>query len=484
MKTLLFVSCLTGFILQSHGQAVDFSKIDKRDLKTFIKILTSDSLEGRETGSEGQKKAGRFISDKFNELGLKQFDENRYLQSFKLNQTHWGQVYIKTKSRTLQNFDNMVFQGRTSVNDETETELVFGGTGTDDELNQIEVKDRLVLLFVKNVRASDDINKRLRQRKASGVILANPENAGQFETIKNTLKDHILHTRLSIPEDETKQVTLAKWDTIRLTNTITIPNSEIRNLTGRSQKELAQLIHEKRIQDAPIAKLKIKFERIQNEIETANVIGIIEGETNKTIIVSAHYDHLGQSGSAYFPGADDNASGTSALLELAQHFSTVKHLKYNIMFIATSGEEAGLLGSLYHVNHPTFNAENILCNFNLDMISRIDEKHANGKYLYCIGTGQSKELDSSLHKADSLFSSCYFDYSLDDIKDAAGLFTRSDNYNFYKKGIPSLHFFSGLHADYHKPTDTADKIDFENLQNRVRLISLVIELMQNAEIKD
>jgi hypothetical protein len=483
MKTLLFLSCLTSFILQCQAQA-DYSKIDQKDLKTFIKILTSDSLEGRGTGSDGQKKAGRFISDTFNELGLKKFDENGHRQTLKLNQTYWGQVYIKTKSRTLQNFDNMVLQGRTRVNDETETELVFGGTGTNDELNQIEVKDRLVLIFVKNLRASDDINKRLRQRKASGVILANPENPRQFETIKNTLRDHILHTRLSIPQDETKKVTLASWDTIRLINTITIPNSEIKNITGSSQKELAQLIHEKRIQDAPIAKLKIKFERIQNEIETANVIGIIEGTTNKTIIVSAHYDHLGQSGAAYFPGADDNASGTSALLELAQYFSHVKHLKYNIMFIATSGEEAGLLGSLYHVSHPAFTAENIVCNLNLDMISRIDEKHGDGKYLYCIGSGQSKELDSSLHKADSLFSPCYFDYSLDNVKDPAGLFTRSDNYNFYKKGIPSLHFFSGLHIDYHKPTDTIDKIDFENLQNRVRLISLVIELMQNEEIKN
>lgn len=474
---------MTSFILQSQGQA-DKSKIDRKDLRTFVRILSSDSLEGRGTGTSGQRKAERFMSERFKELGLNTYDQNGYLQKFKLNQTYWGQVYIKTQNRTLENFENMVFQGSNTQNEETEKEVVFGGLGTDEELNQIEVKNRLVLVFVKNLRSSSDINKRLGQRKASGVIIANPDNEKQFESIRSTLKDYSLQKRLSLHHIDTSRNTFAKWDTIRFINTISIPNSEIKNIFGRSIKELTKLQENNRIKEVSFVKAKVRFERIHNEIETANVVGVVKGKSNKSIIVSAHYDHLGKSGKEYFPGADDNASGTAALLEIAEEFSETKDLEYNIVFLATSGEEAGLLGSLYHVSHPDFDPKNILCNLNLDMISRSDDKHYNTKYLYCIGTDQSKEIDTIIKKADSLFDQCSFDYSLNNSKDPSGLFTRSDNYSFYKKGITAIQFFSGLHPDYHKTTDTVDKIDFTSLESRVRQISLVIELLQREELKN
>src|SRR5258708_3155357 len=128
MKILLLIICLTSFFLQ--GQLLQ-SKIDKKDLKTYIKILTSDSLEGRGTGTKGQKRAEKFISDRFKKLGLTPYDRYGYLQNFKLNQTSWGDVYLKTQSRTLENFENMVFQGSNLQNDETEKEVVFGGLGTE-----------------------------------------------------------------------------------------------------------------------------------------------------------------------------------------------------------------------------------------------------------------------------------------------------------------------------------------------------------------
>src|SRR5690606_13497709 len=179
-----------------------------------------------------------FISLRFKELGLNTYGQNGYLEKFKLNQTYWGQVYIKTQSRTLENFENMVFQGSNVQNEEVGKEVVFGGRGTEEELNQIEVKDRLVLVFVKNLRSYYDINTRLRQRKASGVILANPDNEKQFESIKNTSKDYSLQKRLSLPNSDTIRNIFAKWDTIRFINTITIPNSEIRNISGFSLRDL------------------------------------------------------------------------------------------------------------------------------------------------------------------------------------------------------------------------------------------------------
>jgi Zn-dependent M28 family amino/carboxypeptidase len=118
------------------------------------------------------------------------------------------------------------------------------------------------------------------------------------------------------------------------------------------------------------------------------------------------------------------------------------------------------------------------------MISRRDDKHNDNQYLYCIGTDQSNEISDLVKKADLLFDKCSFDFSLNNSKDPSGIYSRSDQYNFYKRGIPAIQFFSGLHVDYHKSTDTVDKIDFNNLEDRVRLISLVISLLETEGFKN
>lgn len=215
---------------------------------------------------------------------------------------------------------------------------------------------------------------------------------------------------------------------------------------------------------------------IEKTIETANVLGVIRGESEKVIIISAHYDHVGTRGDIYFPGADDNASGVAALLELAEEFVQYKHLKYSMIFIAFAAEEWGLLGSKYHTDKSDFEPEKVVCCINLDMISRCDNKHTGDcNYLYCIGTENNADLDSLVRKANSLFTSCTFDYSGNDL----GIFSRTDTYSFFQKGVPSILFFSGFHEDYHKPTDTIDKINFELLTNRVKLIGEVVKLLQN-----
>jgi len=483
MKFLLLITCLISFLSKGFGQETQ-SQIDKKDLRQIINILTSDSLGGRGTASEGQKKAERYISDSFKKLGLSPYNQNGYLEKFELKQTYWDQVYIETPNMKLNNFDKIVFQGNTNQNREVEKEVVFGGMGTDEELNKIDVTDRFVLVFIKNLRATSEISRKLEKKKAFGVILANPENDKQFESIKRTFKDFSLAKRFSLLSNENITKRRAEWDTIRFTNSILIPNSQIKNISGLSINKLKKLIESNKITDAPIVKVKTKFEKVIKKLETANVIGVIKGKTNKTIVISAHYDHLGVIDASYFPGADDNASGVAALLELAELFSTSENLDFNIMFLATSAEEAGLLGSSYHVNNVAFNPKNIICNINLDMISRSDEKHVSKDYLYCIGSDQSNSLDELIKNADIAYDKCHFDYSLNNSKDPMGIFTRSDNYSFYKKGVPAIFFFSGLHADYHKITDTANKIDYKNLEHRVEQISKVIELLESGGFKN
>jgi len=217
-----------------------------------------------------------------------------------------------------------------------------------------------------------------------------------------------------------------------------------------------------------------EFELSGKIIETANVIGVIRGESEKAIVISAHYDHIGQDESHYYPGADDNASGVAALLELAEEFSHYENLKYTLIFLATSAEEGGLLGSLYHTEQPDFDPAKIVCNVNLDMIARCDIHHPDCNYLYCMGNDNSEMLDSIVRKAEAMFPHCTFDYS----DNGSGVFERTDAYNFMKKGVPSILFFAGFHDDYHQPTDTMDKIDFDILENRIKLISEVIKLIQ------
>jgi len=475
MKRYLYISCLVLISFASCAQSdkINHDLINQLDLRNFVEILASDSLQGRFTGSEGQKKAAKLIVDRFTELGLIPFNANSYFETFKLNQRYWNEVYIKVGNKTLYNNDKISYLGHFEQNSEHKVNLVFGGYGTDEELDQIDVKDKMVMIFSKNIRASYYITGKLENLGAYGVILANPTNENQFSAIKKSLGRYILRKRLKLPTEESNF-------NYREFQKFTISNDLLKTFMGKSMKDLLQLIDQNSINKCPISEIYVKSEKIYDTIETENVIGIIPGNSNKSIIISAHYDHVEGNGEIYYPGADDNASGTAALLELAEVFSKSKDLKYNIIFIATSAEEQGLLGSEYHVNTDNFNANNILINLNIDMIGRNDYNYDNtDNYIYTIGTGQYPEFTPIIEIADSLYKECTIDYSLEESESIPTLYHQSDQFSFHEKGIPAIFFFSGLHKDYHKPGDVADKINFDVLTNRVKLISHLIEVIQN-----
>ena len=468
--------------LFSFGQEINNveSKINKRDLKQFIRVLTSDSLEGRETGTIGQEKAAKYISNRLNSLGLEPYDKNGYFESFELQTSRWGEVYMKSSTSKLNNFNDMIYYGSEFENEEIEKEVVFGGNGTDEQLKQIDVNGKIVLLFVKNLRAGYGLNKKIKKLNAYGLILANPENDKQFESIRNTQKEHALRRIYSFKTIDTSAKKYYNLDTIKFLKTTLIPNNRIKSIIKNSASKLNKAIATNEISKIPSSLIKVKYERIVNTVKTSNVCGLIKGKTDKYIIISAHYDHLGITGKTYFPGADDNASGTAALMELAEELSNDKNLNYSIVFLATTGEEEGLFGSKYFLRYSTFDPENVICNLNMDMIGRCDSIHGlNQEYLYCIGTSSSEKLKQIVHEAEKQYKKCSFDYSLDNISDPFGLYSRSDQSVFYHKGIPSIYFFSGLHEDYHKTTDTESKIYYSVLENRIRLIKTVIELLQN-----
>ena len=219
-----------------------------------------------------------------------------------------------------------------------------------------------------------------------------------------------------------------------------------------------------------------------------NVLAFIEGSTypNEILIISAHSDHLGIENEDIYYGADDNGSGTSAVLEMAQAFKAAKNEghgpKRSILFLHVTGEEEGLIGSRYYTDHPIFPIENTIANLNIDMIGRIDDAHLNNpNYIYVIGADRlSTELHYISEASNDHFTKLELDYKLNSENDVNRYYYRSDHYNFAEKGIPVIFYFSGEHEDYHKPSDTADKINYNLLQRRTQLIFATAWYLANS----
>jgi Zn-dependent M28 family amino/carboxypeptidase len=228
-------------------------------------------------------------------------------------------------------------------------------------------------------------------------------------------------------------------------------------------------------QKVPAAFLNAK--RNDNLSDSANIWAYIEGseKPNEIIVISAHYDHVGIKNGEIHNGADDDGSGTVALLEIAQAFQIAKNEghgpKRSILFIHMTGEEHGLLGSSFYSQNPLFPLANTVTDINIDMIGRHDEFHNDSSnYVYLIGSDYlSTDLYNICEDANKNFVHMALDYKFNDKKDPNRFYYRSDHYNFAKNGIPSVFLFNGVHVDYHKPTDKVEKIEFEALKKRAQL---------------
>ena len=213
--------------------------------------------------------------------------------------------------------------------------------------------------------------------------------------------------------------------------------------------------------------------------DSENVVAYIKGseKPDELIILSAHLDHVGtdDDGNVY-NGADDDGSGTVALLEMAEAFQkAVKDgngPKRSILFLHVTGEEIGLYGSKYYTENPLFPLENTVCNLNTDMIGRIDpDKADTPNYIYLIGSDKlSQELHDVSEEVNKTYTNLELDYKFNDENDPNRFYYRSDHYNFAKNNIPVIFYFNGTHEDYHKMTDTPDKIEYELMETRTRLI--------------
>jgi Zn-dependent M28 family amino/carboxypeptidase len=204
----------------------------------------------------------------------------------------------------------------------------------------------------------------------------------------------------------------------------------------------------------------------------------VEGSDLKdeVVVITAHYDHLGKHDGKVFNGADDDGTGTVAVMELAEAFMKAKlegnGPRRSMLFMAVTGEEKGLLGSAWYTRHPVYPIGKTMCNLNIDMIGRVDEEHsADSNYVYVIGSDKiSPDLKKSIEANNKKYIRTRLDYRFDDPNDPNMFYQRSDHYNFAKLGIPVAFFFSGVHADYHKETDEVSKINFRLVEQRTQLV--------------
>jgi Zn-dependent M28 family amino/carboxypeptidase len=235
---------------------------------------------------------------------------------------------------------------------------------------------------------------------------------------------------------------------------------------------------------------KVPKEALPDNLNASqNIIAYIEGSEfpNEYLYISAHSDHEGIINGEIYNGADDNGSGTAAVLEIAQAFSqAVKdgyRPKRSIVFLHVTAEEVGLHGSRYYTNNPIFPIENTISTLNIDMIGRVDIRHKdNENYIYIIGSDRmSTELHFVAQKANATFTNLELDYKYNAETDPNRYYYRSDHYNFALKGIPVIFFFNGEHEDYTKPTDTADKINYPLLAKRTKLIFATAWYLVNSD---
>lgn len=229
--------------------------------------------------------------------------------------------------------------------------------------------------------------------------------------------------------------------------------------------------------------------RNENLGDSENIWAFIKGseKPDEIVVVSAHYDHVGMKNGEIYNGADDDGSGTVAVLEIAKAFAKAKKdghgPKRSILFLHVTGEEHGLHGSRYYSENPLFPLANTVADVNIDMIGRHDDAHPDSsKYVYVIGSDYlSSDLYNICESANKKYVNLSLDYKFNDRNDPNRFYYRSDHYNFAKNGIPSVFFFNGTHADYHKPGDKVEKIEFDALAKRTQLAFAVAWEIANRE---
>lgn len=469
--------------------AIRYSKIiTASEMSKNLHVLASDEYEGRETGKKGQKMAAEYISNQFKSFGIPPYKDNTYYQTYPLNMILPvpADMTINEK-KFVGNKDYYNFPGL-SEQTITTSNVLFLGYGIEEEnyndYKGEDVKGKVIMILSGepyDAEGKSIVTKTNKPSIWTTYYKAKTEKAKEagvlailivVDDVEKGVADnkHRLETaalKLELPKKESPVIYISK----EMANAI-LKKQNIGKIIEKISKS------RKPLKIKAKTNLVIDVKNNVQKIEAENVLGYVEGTDLKDelIVITAHYDHLGKDGDIVYNGADDDGSGTVAVINLAQAFTQAKKEGHgprrSILFMPVSGEEKGLLGSAYYTENPVYPLKNTVCDLNIDMIGRLDENHAkNSNYVYLIG---SDKLSSQLHnvseQANKTYTNLELDYTFNDEKDKNRFYYRSDHYNFAKKGIPVIFYFNGVHADYHKETDEVQKIDFNKMEKITRLV--------------
>lgn len=492
-RTLILLALLISTCYSQNK--IHTSEITAAEIKANVTFLASDAMKGRFSGSPEEMKAAEYIKSEFEKFGLKPafggkwFQEFPFVEKVEMTKKNSLSVNVTGKKRSLKagkEFVTLGFSGNTKISGE----VIFAGYGISasklnyDDYNGIDVKGKIVLImknhpehdsskseFEKFVTLRNKANT-AKDKGAAGMIIVNgfaPKNDDEIASPKYD----------GAPAMKNFAVIQLKRDVA----------DDILKSSGLDFTELQnQIDANKKPNSFPLTNVKIELSTDIKEIEKKahNVGGLLEGTDlvlkNEFLIVGAHYDHLGidqlkessmdkNAKNQVHHGADDNASGTAGVLEVAEKFASVKNgLKRSLIFLAFSGEELGILGSTYFTNNPSVDIKNIIAMLNMDMIGRLNTDNN----LTIIGSGTSSIWKEILNKKNNYG----FKLSMSD-----GGSGGSDHQAFSNKNIPVLFFFTGTHSDYHKPSDDADKINSEGEAKVVNYVFDIAAEIQKLEKK-
>lgn len=454
--------------------------ITEAELKTHLYIYASDEFEGRETGEPGQKKAIAYLKEQYEKLGISAAkSDGDYFQKVPLE-------IAKLPTGSMQLNGTTYEQGKDFVSlepsDDSFADIVYAGYGIDDDAysnyTDLDVTGKLVLIKEGEPMKQDSTYV------ISGSAEPSKWSADPMKRIGLALekgaKGVLLYSPSMFPRVVGYYNRLLNSDS----GSMSVKSEKANKFSAIISEEMAKsIIPEIVTETTAVSKtvqLKTTLVGSSNAIDSENVAAILKGseKPNEYIVISSHLDHIGVNAEGEINnGADDDGSGTVALLEIAQAFKAAADAgngpKRSIIFLHVTGEEKGLLGSQYYTDvDPIVPLENTVANLNIDMIGRIDPKREGDRnYIYLIG---SDKLSTDLHELSEEVNQKYMnielDYTYNDENDPNRFYYRSDHYNFAKNNIPIIFYFNGTHDDYHRPSDTPDKINYDLLQNRSRLV--------------
>ncbi|PUZ20441.1 PA domain-containing protein [Chitinophaga costaii] len=456
-------------------------------LESHLRIIASEAMEGRETGTPGQEKAAAYIEEQFKSFGLLPGANGQWRQYYTMYADSLGghtvlQVQGKSVEYGAGFFGNI---SRNHGDTLTDLPVVFAGQGivtdTRDDYKDQDVTGKIVLLL------SEDFSFDSSGGKTSHGHFSEMDKVNSA-TKKGAVAVLLVVDSTRIPKapSRTGRLGMRRNGSISGANLYLIDVATATLIAGMPPAALAK-VSPKVLPN----KTSIVFEKISREVKPSNVLAFLEGSDKKgeVLFITGHYDHLGKKGDKIFIGADDDASGTSSVLALAHAFAAAKKAgkgpRRSIVFMTVSGEEEGLLGSGYYTEHPLYPLDSTVVDLNTDMIGRIDPAHQNDtNYVYIIGDNKlSTALRPISEAANKQFTRMALDYTYNDPKDVNRFYYRSDHYMFAQHKIPIIFYFNGVHEDYHRATDTVDKIHFNLMARRSQLVFYTAWDIANREEK-